>query len=98
MTAEQRSFLFDYLCEHQPQTGDEEAKAFVKGLPILPTFREGMRRPAQDALLCSHELLSALVGDITLLPESLLVRIQNSWSRADAACGCRGVHHALACP
>ena len=75
MTAEQRSFLFDYLCEHQPQTDDQEAKTFIKGLPILPTFREAMRRPAQDAMLCSEELLSALVGDITLLPETLLVRV-----------------------
>ena len=75
MSARQRSFLFDFLCEHLPQTGDEGARTFVQRLPILPSYIEGRRRPAQDALLCSQELLSALVGDITLLPETLLVRI-----------------------
>ncbi len=75
MSAGQRSFLFDYLCEYVPETSDVEARTFVRNLPILPTFNEARRRPAQDALVCSQELLSTLVGDITLLPESLLVCI-----------------------
>ena len=74
LSGRQRTFLFDYLCEHVPQTGDEEARAFVQQLPILPTFMEARRRPARNALLCSQELLSAFVGDISLLPEALLVR------------------------
>ena len=75
ISARQRSFLFDFLCKHVPQTGNEEARTFMQRLPILPTFIEGRRRPAQGALLCSQELLSALVGDIALLPETLLVRV-----------------------
>lgn len=74
LSAGQRSFLFDYLCEHVPQTDEEEARTFVRRLPILPTFIEARRRPAQDALLCSQQLLSTFVGDISLLPEALLVR------------------------
>ncbi len=79
MSAGQRSFLFDYLCENVPQTSDVEARNFVRSLAILPTFNEARRRPAEDALLCSQELLSTLVGDITLLPESLLVCICYLW-------------------
>ena len=74
MAPGQRSFLFEYLCEHVPQSADEEAKAFVQSLPILPSFMELRRRPAHNALLCSQELLSSVVGEVTLLPETLLVR------------------------
>ena len=73
MTAEQCSFLFEYLCEHMPQTADEGVREFVRGLPILPTFKEQRRRTASHALLCSNELLITVVGDISMLPETLLV-------------------------
>jgi hypothetical protein len=74
MAPGQRGFLFEYLCEHVPQTANEEARAFVQSLPILPSFMEMRRRPAHNAMLCSQELLSSVVGDVTLLPETLLVR------------------------
>ena len=73
MGSAQREFLFDYLCKHVPQTGSLDARGFVRQLPILPTFMDGRRRRAEDCLLCSQELLALVVGDLTMLPETLLV-------------------------
>ena len=73
MASAQREFLFEYLCKHVPQTGSLEDMDFVRQLPILPTFMDGRRRTAEDCLLCSQALLTAVVGDLTMLPETLLV-------------------------
>ena len=73
MASAQREFLFEYLCKHVPQTGSLEDRDFVRQLPILPTFMDGRRRTAEDCLLCSQALLTAVVGDLTMLPETLLV-------------------------
>ena len=75
MSKQQRCFLFEYLCEYVPQTDDEEARTFAQRLQILPTFIDSRRKSADNTRLCSQELLGALVGDIFLLPETLLVRI-----------------------
>ena len=73
MAPAQREFLFEYLCQHVPQTGSFKDRDFVRQLPILPTFMDGRRRAAEDCLLCSQELLTTVVGDLTMLPETLLV-------------------------
>ena len=74
MGSAQREFLFEYLCKHVPQTGSFKERDFVRQLPILPTFMDGRRRAAEDCLLCSQELLTTVVGDLAMLPETLLVR------------------------
>ena len=73
MASAQRKFLFEYLCEHVPQTDSFKDRDFVRQLPILPTFMDGRCRTAEDCLLCSQELLTTVVGDLTMLPETLLV-------------------------
>ena len=74
MAPAQLEFLFEYLCKHVPQTGSFKDRDFVRQLPILPTFMDCRRRTAEDCLLCSQELLTTVVGDLTMLPETLLVR------------------------